>query len=85
MISSINEDLAYGALKDSWKPNSPTCTLRKRPSAVLAISPGDVVRIRFSREEWYVPVDNAEGVARLITRRAERYRSTLEDDEADTA
>lgn len=54
---------------------------------VLTVSPGAVLRVRFSRDEWHVPVDNAEDVARLITGRAENMaalRRALGEEDDDT-
>lgn len=36
----------------------------------VTIAPGPALRVRFARTEWYFPVDNAEDVVRLLTRRA---------------
>ncbi|TDP97188.1 hypothetical protein [Labedaea rhizosphaerae] len=35
----------------------------------ITVPPGAAVRIRMTRGTWFVPVDDAEGVTRLITRR----------------
>lgn len=47
----------------------------------ITVSPGAAVRIRMVRGEWYVPADDADAVAQLITRRRDKAIADGPEDE----